>query len=226
VASLYPDDLKRITTDLSQAEDTCYDLQRDAFVKEVAILTFRLLPVGCWYVDPWAGVRRSLPLRGGPGQFLRSLAVLRQAGGVRPYLLAHLHEPRARERRPEIWRPAHLRQADLVALNPRLKGILNSSWLMDPQLETISPHLAWCPQWMIAGGAVRFFVALDRKGESGALQTSETRRRAFREGKYVPAAHTVIWSRRALLAWARRVRSGTEPLYPGEPAVPLPAGPA
>lgn len=97
---------------------------------------------------------------------------------------------------------------------------------MDPQIETISPHHAWYPRWTIAAGGARFFVAVERSSESGALQTSETRRRLFREGKYVPAAHTIIWPRRALLAWARRVRSGAEPLYPGEPAVPLPAGPS
>jgi hypothetical protein len=40
------------------------------------------------------------------------------------------------------WEDGFERAAAIVAVNPRLNGMLNSGWMIDPAVRTITPHLA------------------------------------------------------------------------------------
>jgi len=205
VAALYPGEGKRILRQVESFEDTFFDAAKDAFLKDLAILTHRLIPVGAEYAEGGAGIPRRLLVCGGPGQALKALWLIAlRCRGQRPFFALHAHTLSLERFNPEGWRETYLRLAELLEMNPRMKGWLSASWFLDPALESISPHLAYLRRVPVEGGAALMFVCRHPDGSSGALSKSATRRRLFQEGNYVPATYMRIWPRAAVLAWRRR----------------------
>ena len=204
VERLYLKEIRRIADQLDRFELSFYDLGRDEFLKDLAILTHRLIPVGAEFAQPDCGVPRSVLFKGGPSQLLRGLWFFGvRLRGFKPLFSLHLHNLALDEFNPEGLVETYGRLAELLELNPEFKGWFSGSWFLDPQLASISPHLAHLRAVPEANGAAIFFVEADPRGTSGALAKSATRQRLFREGKYLPKIYMRVWPRQAMLEWQR-----------------------
>ena len=210
VRRLYPRDIRRILDQIEALEDSFFDIENDHFLKDLAILSHRLIPVGAEYAQGGAGVPRSLAFRGGAKQFFNVLwfSIVRTQG-FKPFFAIHTHTLVLEDFNEEGWLETYHRLAELLALNPGMKGWLSASWFLDPALETISPHLAHLRKVPVENGAALFFVREENRRSSGALAKSKTRRHLFAEGKYVPAAYMRVWPRKSAISWSERHRLAT-----------------
>jgi len=96
--------------------------------------------------------------------------------------------------------------AGMLELNPDVKGVAGVSWFYDPQVALISPHLAYLltPTHY---GAFLARMGSDRHHIENAIVRSSVRRRLYEEGRYLPTCYLLAWPRRALIAWAHRLRA-------------------
>lgn len=206
IARLYPRDISRITAQMDKLSHSHFDLSNDAFLKDMAILTHRLIPVGAEFAEPNSGIPRRTLFKGGIEQFIRGLSfVTFKCQGFYPFFALHTHDLSLEDFHPEGWIQTYRRLAELLVLNPEVKGWLSASWFLDPKLQAISPHLSYLWQIPVENGGALFFVDLDREGKSGALSKSPTRRHLFIEGRYVPAIYMRVWPRRSLIDWSARL---------------------
>lgn len=202
VAALYERDLERMERQLAEREPEFFRLHNDAFLKDLAILRHQLIPVGAEYAFPKSGVPRSLLFKAGAAQFCKGLwSCAIQSRGFSPFLELHAHILALEDFNPEGWRQTYTRLAELLEANPHFRGVTSSSWFLDPALEVVSPHLAYLREEPEQHGATILFSSWDKKGESGALAKSSTRRHLFETGKYTPAIYTRIWPRKKLISW-------------------------
>lgn len=202
VQRLYERELDRVLAQLRADDDRYADARHDSQRKDLAILGGRLVPVGAGFAAPRAGVPRSVLLKGGVGQFARGLVALVRGGGARPWLELHTHLDCLSDFSAAGWEQSYLRLAELLALNPHLRGVFRASWFLDPALQQISPNLAYLRELPLRHGACLLFVQRDLVGDSGALHRSARRRQLFDEGRYVPDIYLMAWPRRDLLRWA------------------------
>jgi hypothetical protein len=210
IARLYPGELQRIAQQLEDTNLEFYQLGNDVLLKDLAILSHRLVPVGAEFVCPGSGVPRSLIFKRGFGQFCGGIrACLVQAGGFKPYFELHAHTLSLGDFNPEGWLKTYARTAELLEFNPEYLGVISTSWFLDPALSSISPHLAYLRAVPMENGATMLFAGYDSAGTSGALATSSSRRRLFESGRYTPALYTRIWPRSKLIGWLCRGRRNT-----------------
>jgi hypothetical protein len=97
---------------------------------------------------------------------------------------------------------SYYRMAQSMAMQPRMIGLITSSWLHSPDTFAISPHLAWLNRVFRENGAVLATMG-PADADCGVLHRSPERRRAYEEGRLKPTLGLVIWPRDAMLAWAR-----------------------
>ena len=208
IKALYAGQIERILRQIESFEDGFFDIANDGFLKDLAILTHRLIPVGAEFAEGGAGIPRRLIVAGGLKQMLTALWLLFfRCRGLAPFFALHAHTLSLEDFNVEGWRRTYHRLAELLDLNPRMKGWLSASWFLDPALETISPHLVHLRKVPTENGAALLFVGQDMEGISGALSNSATRRRLFAEGTYVPTIYMRIWPRRAMMLWSRGHRN-------------------
>lgn len=201
IVELYQRDIKRIEMQLQQLDAEFYHLDNDAFLKDLAILSHRLIPVGAEYVFPYSGVPRSIIFKGGFLQLGKGLKAYIESGGFYPFLELHAHVLNLKDFNPDGWRATYLRIAELLELNSDFKGVTSSSWFLDPELKNISPHLAYLREFPEEHGATILFSSYDKHGESGALEKSDKRRRLYESDEYKPAIYTRIWPRKKIIDW-------------------------
>lgn len=213
IKALYVGQIERILRQIESFEDGFFDIANDGFLKDLAILTHRLIPVGAEFAEGGAGIPRRLIIAGGPKQMLAALwLLLFRCHGFAPFFALHAHTLSLEDFNVGGWSRTYHRLAELLDLNPQMKGWLSASWFLDPALETISPHLVHLREVPTENGAALLFVNKDREGRSGALSRSATRRRLFAQGTYIPAIYMRIWPRKALIAWSRGHRKEPKPL--------------
>lgn len=203
----FEDNFARITSDIetSIGQQVSYLYVSSPFCKDLAICTLRLIPVGVAKVHSYHLPRRMFlaGLRGASRAF--RFAVL-ERGGLSPYYDTHMHsqDPQAMaEFGAEGWVNFYTRIAELLRRNPQMKGLAGSTWLHDPILATISPHLAILHDVQINNGAHLFLLGpCNANSIKDATMKSSTRRRLYEEGKYIPTEYCIVWPRDALIAWA------------------------
>lgn len=206
VRELYQRELSRIRAQLDTFGLEYYDLDNDPFVKDYALLTHRFIPIGAEFAVPFSGLPRRTLFRGDLRHCCRGIRSIVRCGGVRPFFSLHAHPLALDDFNPQGWELSYHRLAELLELNPVIKGVTSASWFLDPQLKTISPRLAYLRDLPERNGAAFFFVEYDHEGSSGALAKSATRKRLFRQGAYVPAIYMRVWARTDILQWSRRNR--------------------
>ncbi|MEZ5529341.1 MAG: hypothetical protein R3E57_05350 [Porticoccaceae bacterium] len=204
VLGLYSAEISRLGKELDTRPVDYYCLDNDVFLKDLAVLAGRLIPVGAEFVVPDAGVPRSWCLKGVKGGCSAAWACL-ACGGFSPYLELHMHPGSVAMFNPQGWSETYINLGALLELNPGLRGVISSSWFLDPALGQISPHLAYLHETSVQNGATLIFNCLDKSGDSGALSKSDSRRRLFLAGKYVPAIYSRIWPRRKLIAYKKHL---------------------
>jgi len=202
IVKLYDRELQRIQTQLDKLDLNFYRLSNDSFVKDLAILTHRLIPVGAEYACPSSGVPRSLLFKRGIAQFFKVVnTCVLEGGGFSPYFELHTHTAALDDFNQQGWIQTYVRLAELLEYNSSVKGVFSSSWFLDPALVKVSPHLNYLRLQSEETGAVLLFSCYDKEGISGVLEKSQTRRKLFQQGVYIPAIYSRIWTRDKLILW-------------------------
>lgn len=197
--ALYRQQLIRIENNLAIKPDSYFSLGHDPFRKDLAILRHRLIPCGAELATPCSGLSRALLIKNGWRQGLDFVRVLLRCQGLSPFLELHMHPDFTASFNPPGWLQTYDRLADLVALNPALRGVQSTSWFLDPALLQVSPHLAYLRQVPERCGAIILYAGDADAQSCGALDTSATRRALNAAGHYKPRLFTRIWPRQALL---------------------------
>lgn len=212
VVELLREEIGRIQRDTGHQPDDFYHFSNDLFLKDLGLCRFILLPCGAELLEVGAGVPRSLLCRGGALQFLRGVYFfLVRTRGFRPFYSLHLDPRRLTEFSPEGWDRSYLRIAELLVRNPEVKGVFGTAWFYDPRIETISPRLAYLRSRRLERGARGFRYGSHPSAVRDALARSDTRRRLYEAGEYLPIAYYLVWPRADLLRWAERARSADRP---------------
>ena len=165
----------------------------------------RMFPAGAQIVVPHSSFHRALFSRGGAGQAFRFAKLMLLTGGNKGWYQIHTHLLELEEFNAEGWDECYLRIADMLSLNPTVRGMWGGSWFYDPALEEVSQRLTYLRKVPQDNGAYVFFSNVDIDG--GALATSESRRKAYESGSYLPKSYSLIWPRQAMLDWAKKYRA-------------------
>jgi len=177
-------------------------------LKDLALASLRAVCIGFLLVEPvrvrpWRRAARSpLCQRLGLARYL-GVEFVRHGR----YTTSHAWRGYREARGKEPWEIRYLRVADIMHANADLVGWFASTWQVDPALRQIAPHLAALYDGLQAMGAFRFQVGVNERATEFALSTSETRRRLYAEGRYVPTEWASITKRALLVQWARAYRA-------------------
>lgn len=197
-------ELHRIVKEMSVMTPDHYSRRHDLFLKDLAICSQRLAPLGPG-VAALSGLPRSVILKGGIAQFFKGCwMIYGRLGSHRPVFEIHTHLANVREFTPEGWNRAYRLMADLLEANPEVRGLFRGSWFFDPVIPEISPNLAYLQDLPLANGAAALFYA-NLGPDCGAFARSTKRRALYDEGKYTPKSYLLIWPRDALIAAARHI---------------------
>jgi hypothetical protein len=181
-----------------------FRLDDDLFMKDLALAMGYLLPVGAELIQPHSGIPRSILWQAGVKQLFAGVRYfLLGRRGFLGYCALHLDSRSLQDFNPEGWRQTYLRIAELLRLNPEVAGMFGTAWFYDPAIAEISPHLAYLRTVREAGGAENFRGGTASYVTESAIAKSRRRAALYREGKYQPAAHYLVWHRRELLKWAK-----------------------
>jgi hypothetical protein len=192
----------RIIDAIENRTGSAYQEVDDLLLKDLAICRQWLFPTGAQIVEKCSAFDRSLMLRRGPKQFLTVVRTILACGGNRPFYQIHTHLNELEEFNPEGWDACYLRIAEMLRLNPEIKGMWGGSWFYDPALESVSPNLVYLRSRPEQNGAIVVYSNIDIDG--GALSRSNTRRDLYNQKRYMPTAYALIWPRDALLEWAEK----------------------
>lgn len=202
ILALVPAAAARLLTHLRGAVDASYVFPGDFFVKDLRFAAGLTVPGGAEVLD----------LRSHPGQrvsmqLLRrqpSLATLRgllSGSRLDPWFRIHTEVRYLRHFHEAGWDAFYQRVAGLLRRHPEVRGVLGTAWFFDPQLDGVSPRLGYLRNplargaFLVAGRTTAFDIA-------SATAHSEARQQLHRQGRYMPAPHTLVWPRHALLRWA------------------------
>lgn len=204
----FVDNFARIVRNLEQQSPPSggYLYSSSSFCKDLAICTLRLIPVGFAKVHVYRLPRRMFLANGLRGRLEAFRFAFLEEGGLGPYYDTHMHseDPQALgEFGPTGWIDCFLRVGELLRRNPSVKGLIGTTWLYDPALEKISPHLAPIRTVQTDHGARLFSLGpCDAHGIGDATMKSASRRRLYDQGEYTPMAYLIVWPRKALIEWA------------------------
>ena len=177
----------------------------DDYWKDLSMTLQLLFPAGAQVVESSSGFGIKQGLNQGLLKSLSYLWLSLRRGSCKGYYQIHTHTSELTEFNPKGWTNCYLRIAQMLELNPEVKGIFGGSWFYDPQLKDISPRLMYLQQVPLENGARSFLVGEDTSGN--ATFSSKTRRQLNEEGKYTPQAYLLIWPRSAMIKWANDYKS-------------------
>jgi hypothetical protein len=203
VVDLYHKWFSRILNDFHKRSDEHYCVNEIPFCIDVSVCCLQSVPVG----GPWIAHKSRI----GPGflmivnlwQLLKCLTfIIRKTGGFSAFYAIHTDSRYLTLFQPEEMNLAYIRIAELVKGAPGIRGIIRASWLLDPNLERISPNLIFLRKVPQENGAMLFRRVTTNWDINLALSMSSARRKLYKEGKYQPASYAYIWPRKELLEWA------------------------
>jgi len=185
VVDLYPMLFERTSAFLSDSADHYQD---DLFAKDVRYMLGLTAPVGGPSVDLDYGLAPNLALRNLPGHPAGALAyVINRAWGR--WYRCQLDPRDGEDLDLEGWTRAFLKMAELLAINPDVRGVAGVSPLHDPDAARNRPDLAHMRRTQLGAGA--FILRVGQRGGASAEVPA-------------PTCYAMAWPREALLAWARR----------------------
>ncbi len=125
--------------------------------------------------------------------------------GFKPTFCTHISIVRSKV--PALIEKASMisywRLAQALALQPEIRGIATSSWLYAPEMQEISPHLAWIRRLIVENGGAVADIG-EAPPDSGFLEGSSVRRSLYESGRFKPREYAAVWPRGAVLRWAAR----------------------
>ena len=198
VQERYQQTLKRIYS-MAQSTEGWSQYNDDVYWKDLGLVRGLLFPVGAQVVDTYSGFAIKPGFSHGVVQGFNFLNLLLRYGR-KGYYQIHTHTPDLGEFSEQGWNDCYIRIADMLKINPKIKGVVAGSWFYDPIIENISPRLEYLSRVPIINGAQRFYLYEDKSGN--ALSTSKTRRVLYEKGEYIPKVYLIVWLRKDILKWA------------------------
>ncbi len=181
-----------------------YHHSNDRFSKDLAVCRHRLVPCGAQLIDVRSGVPRSLLYRQTACGALDLLGyMLASLGGFKVLYELHMDPRLVLEFNANGWMRCYARIADLLEIQPEIRGVFGTSWWFDPALATISRRLGFLREIPLSGGARLFRSCSTQASLDNATANSRERQAAVDEGAYRPTDWSMVWSRKALIAWAK-----------------------
>jgi hypothetical protein len=188
-------------------EETLLNPRRHGFRAMCRMALIRRFPAGQsdWEIG---GFTRSWLLKARTRDIARlAWTIWGKAGGIAPYVVGHTAY---RRELPIVTREGELRTSHLVAgsveMQPEIKGVLGSSWFMDPELKFVSPHMGWISEWIdeTCRGYGAFFTTIGPADPGlGYLVGDRRRRKLYETGEWKPVVGLHIWPREGFLRWHR-----------------------
>jgi hypothetical protein len=188
-----------------------YTYRKDAFRKDLAICSLRLIPTGGPKLEVAALSARFL-FRNGLGQLIRGVAlVVGELGGIKPLYQMHMDSNDLEllaayrmDRNAEGARRFYSRVAEMMRMNVEIRGVFGIGWPNDPELRRIDPPHFHGTELATQNGGKLFYVGTSDEDTRDATIVSEHRKRLYEEGKYVPKRYLLVWPRRRLMNWAEK----------------------
>ena len=218
VRSLYPDFIERLAQFLESRAS--YHYADDYFAKDIRYALGLTVPTGAHQVD--------LRARIGAKLILRDVVASRSAQSALAYIASrgwgrwysnHIDLRAMKEFNPRGWTASFVRMADILVLNPHVRGIVGVSWFYDPTVPIISPHLAYI-QAPMSHGAFLARMGSDSHHTTNATIRSSVRQKLYKDGKYHPTCYLLAWPRNALIAWARQLNADPSVSFGNTVSVP------
>jgi len=207
IMDLYHEWFETVLEDFSKRPDDYYNPHCQSFVLDVMICSLRSIPIGGAWIIEFRCVGLRPFYTGGIKQFFSYFYfIIFKARGFSPYVTTHTAARNLRFFNEHEMNLAYTRIVELMDLNPRIKGFYRRSWFLDPNLENISPKLGYLRKVPLHNGAKLFAAGSTKQDRKYALVVSRTRRRLYKEGKYLPTGHAYIWPRKEFLLFATKDR--------------------
>ena len=208
ILSLYPAAIERLASFLKSLCSEPYDSSIDFFRKDIRFILGLSVPCGAQVVDMNSRFRMRTVLL----SFLRSRdssALLRYflVKGYQPWFQIHTESRYLEDFTKQGWERCYLRVAELLVRKKHFAGMVGTSWFYDPRIVQISQRLAHLQECPRNGGAFFLRHGTQSSDIENAIKTSETRRRLYHAGKYIPICYSMLWPRRELIAWATKHRT-------------------
>jgi hypothetical protein len=203
VLALYPAAAARLQTYLQNGDDPDYCYPHEYFMKDLRFAAGLTVPCGAQIVDLRSVIGYKALwhwLLSHPSA--RHIAALLGQRSRVPWFRIHTESRYLDDFNEAGWDACYLRIAGLLQRHPEVLGMAGTSWFYDPQLDSVSPRLSYLRRRPMEGGASIVAHGTSDFDIGAATATSETRRRLYAAGRYMPTAYTILWPRAALLAWA------------------------
>jgi hypothetical protein len=208
IRQLLEPELARVVRGVEVAPPDFHLLSNELFVKDFALCRLKLLPCGSEAVDIASGLPRSTLFKGGVRQLIEGgWFVTTRLRGFRPLYESHWDRRLARLFNEDEYNRCYLRIADLLEINPQVRGMFGASWWLDPQVHSIAPELDFLRRVPQTNGARVYRIGPDPGATRDATTFSRKRRELYEAGKYQPERYMLVWARADLLTWAHRFRS-------------------
>jgi hypothetical protein len=207
ILELYPDAFGRLADFLQNIGHDPYDSTSDFFCKDIRFVLGLSVPCCAQIVDMHSMFYfRTLVLSCLRSKDVSAIKRYFLIEGYRAWFQIHTESRYLDEFNEHGWDRCYLRVAELLKRKKDITGMVGTSWFYDPQLLKISPRLAYlqsCPQ---ERGAFFLRHGSEQSDIAMAIKTSETRRRLYQEGKYIPVCYSMLWPRKELIAWAEQMQ--------------------
>ena len=209
IKCLYENWFSRIFEDQNILKDEYYCYENDEFQKDLSVCIQKLLPVGgCWVIEASGAMDRNYFTSAGIMQFINSLKIiLRKPYGRKRFYLIHTVKKYIDKFTEKELEKSYLNIADILKRNKKMKGLIRSSWFIDPQIDRVSPRLSYIRKTPEMNGAILFRIGTKATDIQLATLKSPTRRKMYREGLYLPVRHAYVWHRESLIKWADKKKT-------------------
>ncbi len=203
---MYGREFTRILREFDANSPGFYSPDNDLFLKDLGLCRTVLIPGGVEFVHESSGVPRSVLWKAGARQSVQAFYLFCvELRGFRPFYEIHMDSRRRSMFSPETREFCYRLVAELLVMNPGIKGMIGGSWFYDPELENVSPRLTYLRKVPVENGARTFFYQTE-DSRSSALLRSETRRERHAQGQYQPKSYILVWPREHIIKWAGRFR--------------------
>jgi hypothetical protein len=203
-APFFQDSAKRIADYIAEVSDDRLTHSNDVFAKSIALATGRLWHAKAQVVEPRMGISRKALISPNPLRLAKAIAAWVRLGGGKYFYEIHTYDLLLHWFNPDGWADCYRVLAESLSRDTAARGVMGSSWFFDPQLATVSPRLHYLHEFPRTRGAWFFHVGSTPQDVRLATLTSETRRRLYEAGEYVPQQYLMIWTRASMLDWWRR----------------------
>lgn len=203
---LYPDAFDRLAEFLNITCTQPYDSTTEFFCKDVRFVLGLSIPNGAIITDMFSHVSIfSVILSLFRTRRISGIIKYASVKGIGSWFRGHIDSRYLTDVNERGFDNAFCRTAELLLRKNDVRGYVGTSWLHDPPLSFVSPHLAYFQKWPREGGAFLLRHATEHSDIESAIRTSKTRRQLFQEGKYIPVCYSMLWPRDKLIAWAKQV---------------------